>query len=222
MEMRTGFRRKLKEIQEEIVVMGGLVTDGLSRSMEALKARDLKLAQKVIDDDAEINRKRFEIENKCIELIATQQPAAGDLRVIIAALNIIIELERIGDYAVGNARIAILTGDEPPLKPLVDLPRMTEKTIDMLTRSLRAYIGLDTEAAKDIIKEDDEIDNLNDQIYRELVLFMISDPKTVTRATRLMWVSHNLERSADRVTNICERIIFLVSGEMIEAQSSKY
>jgi phosphate transport system protein len=222
MEMRAGFRKSLRGIEDSILMMGGMVADSLDRSMEALKNRDLVLAQKVIDNDAGINNKRFEIENKCIEVIATQQPLASDLRVIIAALNIIVELERIGDYGVGNARIAIMIGDEPPLKPLIDLPRMTEKTIDMLKRSLKAYINLDAGAAKQIGQEDIDIDNLYDQIYRELVLFMVSDPRTITRATRLMWVAHNLERGADRVTNICERIVFLVTGKMEESEDSKY
>jgi phosphate transport system protein len=222
MEMRSGFRKRLMGIQDEILMLGSMVADGLDKSMQSLKERDVELAKKVIADDRAINKKRFDIENKCIELIATQQPMAGDLRVIIAALNIIVELERIGDYGVGNARITIMVGDEPPLKPLVDLPRMTEKTIDMLKRSLKAYINLDAEAAKIISKEDNEIDDLYDQIYRELVLFMVSDPRTITRATRLMWVAHNLERAADRVTNICERISFLVTGKMEESEDSKY
>jgi len=222
MEIRAGFRKGLREIQDDIVIMGSMVTNALARSMDALKNRDLEIAKKVISDDAYINDKRFQIENKCIVIISTQQPLAGDLRIIIAALNIIVELERIGDYAVGNSRIAIMIGDEPPLKPLIDLPKMTEKTIDMLTRSLKAYIALDTEAAQMINQEDDEIDHLYDQIYNELVFFMISDPKTVTRATRLMWVAHNLERAADRVTNICERITFLVTGKMEDSETSEY
>jgi phosphate transport system protein len=222
MEMRPGFRKRLNLIQDNILIMGSMVTDLLSRSMDALKNRDLELAHKIVEKDSGINNKRFEIENNCIELITTQQPLAGDLRIIIAALNVIVELERIGDYAVGNARIAIMIGDEPPLKPLVDLPRMTEKTIDMLKRSLQAYIKLDAEAAKLISKDDNEIDDLYEQVYRELVLFMVSDPRTITRATRLMWVAHNLERAADRVTNICERIVFLVTGKMEEIGDSKY
>ena len=222
MEIRSGFRKRLREIEDEILIMGSMVAESLDKSMEALKNRDLELAKKVIADDGAINKKRFDIENKCIELIATQQPLAGDLRIIIAALNIIVELERIGDYGVGNARITIMIGDEPPLKPLIDLPRMTEKTIDMLKRSLKAYISLDAEAAKIISKEDTGVDDLYDQIYRELVLFMVADPRTITRATRLMWVAHNLERSADRVTNICERIVFLVTGRMEESEDSKY
>jgi phosphate transport system protein len=198
------------------------VSKAIARSTEALQNRDLKLAQQIINDDQKINQKRFEIEEKCVQLIATQQPMASDLRAIISVLNIITELERIGDYAEGNAKIAIMIGNEPPLKPLIDIPHMAEKTIDMLNRSLDAFIKRDADAAKAIIAEDDFIDNLYDQVFRELLFFMAEDPKTITRATRLIWVTHNLERSADRVTNICERVIFIVNGKMEEIKSSTY
>jgi phosphate transport system protein len=191
-------------------------------AIEALQNRDLALAKQIIADDDKINRKRFDIEEKCIQLIATQQPMASDLRTIVAVLNIITELERIGDYAAGNAKIAIMIGNEPPLKPLIDIPRMAEKTVDMLNRSLKAFIDHDVEAARKISAEDDFIDNLYDQVFRELLTFMAEDPKTITRATRLIWVTHNLERSADRVTNICERIVFMVTGKMEESNTSIY
>jgi phosphate transport system protein len=222
MEIRTGFHKKLREIQDDILVMGSMVSKAIVRAIEALQNRDLKLAQQIISDDQKINNKRFEIEEKCVQLIATQQPMASDLRTIISVLNIITELERIGDYAEGNAKITIMIGNEPPLKPLIDIPLMAEKTIDMLNRSLDAFIKPDAESAKAIIAEDDYIDNLYDQVFRELLTFMAEDPKTITRATRLVWVAHNLERSADRVTNICERIIFIVEGKMEEISSSKY
>ena len=222
MEIRTGFHKKLREIQDDILVMGSMVSKATARAIEALQNRDLKLAQQIINDDQKINNKRFEIEEKCVQLIATQQPMASDLRTIISVLNIITELERIGDYAEGNAKITIMIGNEPPLKPLIDIPLMAEKTIDMLNRSLDAFIKPDAESAKAIIAEDDYIDNLYDQVFRELLTFMAEDPKTITRATRLVWVAHNLERSADRVTNICERIIFIVEGKMEEISSSKY
>jgi phosphate transport system protein len=222
MEIRTTFHRRLREIQDEILSMGSMVQKGTNRSVAALKNRDLAAAREIIEEDNQINRKRFEIEEKCIQLIATQQPMASDLRIIVAILNIITELERIGDYAVGISRIVIMIGDEPPLKPLVDIPRMAEKTSDMLTRSLEAFINRDAESARKIVAEDDEVDNLYDQIFRELLTFMAEDPKTITRATRLIWVAHNLERSADRVTNICERVVFIVTGDMEEIRSSKY
>ena len=222
MEMRTGFHKRLREIQDDILVMGSMVSKAIARAVEALQNRDLKLAEQIINDDRKINQKRFEIEEKCVQLIATQQPMANDLRTIISVLNIITELERIGDYAEGNAKIAIMIGNEPPLKPLIDIPHMAEKTIDMLNRSLDAFIKRDAIAAKAIIDEDEFIDNLYDQVFRELLFFMAEDPKTITRATRLIWVAHNLERSADRVTNICERVVFVVDGKMEEIKSSTY
>jgi len=220
--MREVYQKKLNEIQDDILFMGSMVEKAILRSMESLKGRNLELAKQIIDDDQKINKKRFEIEEKCIELIATQQPMASDLRIIISVLNVISELERIGDHAEGIAKIALLIGNEPPLKPLVDLPRMAEKTADMLHRSMDAFIHHDIEAAKKIAAEDDEIDNLYDQVFRELLTFMAEDPRTITRATRLIWVGHNLERSADRVTNICERIVFVVTGKMEEIGASKY
>jgi phosphate transport system protein len=222
METRTVFHRQLQEIQDDVLVVGSMVGKALSRAMDALKNRDLKLAQEIIDDDKKINSRRFEIEEKCVQLIATQAPMASDLRAIIGVLNIITELERIGDHAEGNARIAIMIGDEPPLKPYIDLPRMTERCVDMLKRSMDAMINRDVEAAKAIIREDDIVDNLYDQVFRELLTFMIEDPRTISRATRLIWVAHNLERSADRVTNICERVIFMVTGKLEEQGGSKY
>ena len=222
METRTTFHKRLREIQDDVLAMGSMVSKATLRSIEALKNRDLDLAHQIIADDNKVNRKRFEIEEKCVELIATQQPMASDLRIILAVLNIISEVERIGDYAEGIAKIAIMIGDEPPLKPLIDIPRMAEKTVDMLRRSLDAFVNRDAEAAKKISAEDDMIDQLYDQVFRELLTFMAEDPKTITRATRLIWVAHNLERSADRVTNICERVVFVVTGKMEEIGASKY
>jgi len=220
MEIRSAFHKKLREIQDDILIMGSMVSKATLLAIEALQKRDLALANQIIADDKKINRKRFDIEEKCIQLIATQQPMASDLRTIVSVLNIITELERIGDYAEGNAKITVMIGNEPPLKPLVDIPRMAEKTADMLNRSLTAFINHDADAAIKISAEDDFIDNLYDQVFRELLTFMAEDPKTITRATRLIWVTHNLERSADRVTNICERIVFMVTGKMEESNTS--
>ena len=222
MEMRTAFHKRLREIQYGIMVMGSMGSKAIVRSIEALKNRNQELARQIIEDDRKINDKRFEIEEKCVELIATQQPMASDLRIITAILNITTELERIADYAVGIARIVIYIGDEQPLKPLIDIPRMAELTVDMLSRSMDAFINRDIEAAKKIAGEDDLVDNLYDQVFRELLTIMAEDPKTITRATRLMWTAHNLERAADRVTNICERIVFIVTGKMEEIGASKY
>jgi len=222
MEIRTTFRKRLRDIQDELLAMGSMVEKALTRSVEALKNRDLKLANQIIADDQKINKKRFDIEETCIQLIATQQPMAGDLRTLISVLNIVSELERIGDHAEGIAKIVVMIGDEPPLKPLIDIPRMTEKTVDMLHRSLDAFLNCDENTAKSIATEDDEVDQLYNQVYRELVSYMVEDPKTITRATRLLWVAHNLERCADRVTNICERIVFTVTGKMYEINVSRY
>ena len=214
--MRTDFERNLKQLQDKVLAMGSMVEKAIILSMDSMKNRDTELAHKVIEDDALINAKRFEIEEECIHLIATQAPMARDLRIIVAVLNIIIDLERIGDHAAGNAKITIMLGDEPPLKPLIDLPRMAEKTADMLRRALDAFVRRDADSARAITKEDDEVDALYDQIFRELLYFMTQDPKTVGRATRLIWAAHNMERSADRVTNICERVVFVVTGKQEE------
>jgi phosphate transport system protein len=222
MDIRTEFHKKISEIKGDILAMGSMVEKALLRSTQALKDRDLKVAEQVIGDDVYINEKRYEIEEKCIQLIATQQPLASDLRIIIAVVNIITELERIGDHAEGIARIVIMIGDEPPLKPIIDLPRMAEKTAEMLHRSLDAFNSQDSGLARSVANEDDEVDELYSQVYRELLSYMVEDPKTITRATRLIWVAHNLERSADRVTNICERVVFTVTGKMEEIGASNY
>jgi phosphate transport system protein len=202
--------------------MGNMVNKAIDRSIQALKKRDLTLAHQIIADDAKINQQRFSIENKCIELISAQQLAAGDLRTIVAVLNIITELERIGDYAEGISSVTIMIGDEPPLKPLIDIPRMAEITIEMITKSLQSFVARDVELAKQVVSMDSVVDALNDQVFRELITFMMVDPKTINRATRLIWVSHNLERAADRATNICERVVFTVTGKMEELGTSKY
>jgi len=222
MEIRTTYHKKLRLIQDDILAMASMVEKAITSSVEALKDRNLEMAHQIIADDQKVNRRRFEIEEKCIQLIATQQPMASDLRAIICVLNIITEIERIGDYAEGIAKIVIEIGNEPPLKPLIDIPRMADKVVDMLHRSLDTLVNRDADASKQIANEDDEVDNLYDQVFRELLTFMIEDPKTITRATRLIWVAHDLERSADRVTNICERVVYLVTGKMEEIGASKY
>jgi phosphate transport system protein len=222
MEIRTEFHKRLDEIKDDVLAMGSMVEKAIRLSIDALRERDLALAERIIGDDIKINRKRFEIEEKCIGLIATQQPMASDLRTIMGVTSIITELERIGDYAEGIAKIVVMIGDEPPLKPLVTIPRMAEKTVDMLHRSLEAFCELDEDAARKIAREDDDVDHLYNDLYRVLISFMLEDPKTITRATRFIWVAHNLERSADRVTNICERVVFAVTGKIEEIGASKY
>ncbi|OGO30122.1 MAG: phosphate transport system regulatory protein PhoU [Chloroflexi bacterium RBG_16_56_11] len=222
MEIRTAFHKRLREIQDDVLAMGNMVEKATSRAIEALKERDLAKARQIIADDLKVNKMRFDIEEKCVQLIATQQPMASDLRAILGVLNIITEIERIGDHAEGIAKIVLMIGDEPPLKPLIDIPRMAAKVNDMLHRSLDALINRDAAAARKIASEDDEVDQLYDQVFRELLSFMAEDPKTITRATRLTWVAHNLERSADRVTNICERVVYMVTGKMEEMDVSRY
>jgi len=222
MEKRTDLQGRLQEIQDDVLAIGNMVNKAIDRSIQALKKRDLTLAHQIIADDAKINQMRFSIENKCIDLISAHQLTGGDLRTIVAVLNIIIELERIGDYAEGIASVTIMIGDEPPLKPLIDIPRMAEITIEMITKSLQSFVARDVELAKQVVSMDSIMDALNDQIFRELITFMMIDPKTINRATRLIWVAHNLERAADRATNICERVVFTVTGKMEELGASKY
>jgi len=222
METRTAFHKNLHEVEEDVLTMGNMVAKAMNRSIEALQKRDLTLAHQIITDDAQINEKRFNIEDKCIELIATQQPMASDLRIIVAVLSIIIELERIGDYAEGIAKIVIMIGDEAPLKPLIDIPRMGEITLEMINKSLQSFVTRDVELAMKVVSLDSVVDGLYDQVFRELLTFMMVDPKTTQRATRLIWVAHNLERAADRATNICERVVFTVTGKMEEIGASKY
>lgn len=213
---RMGFERELQHLQDELLVLGSMVQSVLLESVDLLKKRDLEGARRIIAGDRLINEKRFAIEGDCLAVIATQQPAARDLRMLAAVLEVSTELERIGDYAKGISRINLAMGEEPLLKPLIDIPRMAEKTCDMLRRALDAFVRGDVDLARRIPTEDDEIDGLYNQIYRELLTYILADPRNTDRATRLLWAAHNLERAADRVTNICERVIFNVTGEMIE------
>ena len=200
-----------------MLMLGSMVEKAIAASLDALQRRDFDAAQEVIAGDDHIDNKRFEIEEKCVNLIATQQPLATDLRVIITLLHITQELERMGDYAEGVAKIGIAMGDEPPLKPLIDIPRMAEKAEDMVRRSLDALVNRDVITARVVLNNDDEVDALYEQVYRELLTYMIEDPHTIRRATYLIWVAHDLERIADRATNIAERVIFLVTGRLTDA-----
>ncbi len=205
-------RVQLQQRKDDLVAMGLMVQKALSGAVEALKTRNLAMARRIMADDARIDDKRFEIENKCIDMMAENRNSRTDLRTLVAILSMIIELERIGDYAEGIAKIVILIGDEPPLKPLIDIPRMTEITVEMVDTSLKSFLSGDVELAKKVTTIDNTVDNLYDQVFRELLTFMMVDPKTISRATRLIWVAHNLERAADRATNIADRVIYTVSG----------
>jgi len=219
---RTGFDRQLSEIQEDMLVMAGMVENAIERGIEALKTRNVALAHEIIEDDLKINRKRYETEDKCLELIATQQPLASDLRTIVSVLHITVDLERMGDHAEGIAKIALMLADEPPLKPYVDIPRMAEIARGMLMDSLEAFKQRDTALARVVCNRDDEVDELYDKLYHELIGYMVKDPANIQRATYLIWVTHNLERIGDRVTNICERVVYLVEGHIQEMNVSKY
>ncbi|MCB9111864.1 MAG: phosphate signaling complex protein PhoU [Anaerolineales bacterium] len=218
--IRKTFESDIQQVKDEILLLGSMVEHAIIASVEALKKRDIKAAEKIIAEDKEINKKRFGIENQLMILIATQQPMAHDLRLLASSMEIISELERMGDYAKGIANINVRMGDEKLLKPLIDIPRMAQKGVDMLHRSLTAFVNEDVETANAIPVEDDEVDALYNQIYRELMIFIIEDPKNIERANWLLWVAHNLERFADRVTNICERTIFIATGELGEIKSS--
>jgi phosphate transport system protein len=219
---RTEFEHQLLEIQEDMLLMAGMVETAIERGIEALKTRNVNLAHQIIEDDLKINRKRYEAEEKCLELIATQQPLASDLRTIVSVLHITVDLERMGDHAEGIAKIALMLADEPPLKPYIDIPRMADVAIDMLMSSLEAFKDRDPARARAICDRDDEVDALYEQVYRELLTYMINDPRSIQRATYLIWVAHNLERIADRVTNIAERVVYLVEGKIEELNVSKY
>ncbi len=220
--MRESFEKHIKGLNENVVAMCEMVAAATSQSVKALEARDVKEAEQIIKDDLLINKKRWQIEEECINLIALQQPVASDLREIIAVLNVITELERMGDYAEGIARIVIMLGSEPLIRPLVFIPKMAEKTVDMLRRSIQAFVRRDADIAKAICNEDDEVDKLYDQAYHDLLMRMVKDPTLISKATPLVWAAHNLERSADRVTNICERTVFLATGTMPQVNVSRY
>jgi phosphate transport system protein len=203
-------------------MLGSMVEKAIERSIDALVRLDADEARRIIADDTRVNAKRYRLEEDAVRLIATQQPMAGDLRLIASVIHISTDLERIGDYAAGIAKIVLMHGDQPPVKPLIDIPRMAELGRSMLRRSLDALVRRDAAAAREIIAEDDQVDALYDQIYRELLTYMIEDPKLIQRATWLLWAAHNVERIADRATNVCERVVYMVTGQIEKLDSSKY
>lgn len=216
MTTRSAFDKELQRLQDEVLALGSMVEEAIVESVEILKRRDMEGARRLIAEDRRINEKRFEIETNALALIATQQPVASDMRVLAAILEITTELERMGDYAKGIAKINLLLGDEPLLKPLIDLPLMAEKARDMLHQALDAFVRRDVALARVIPSLDNIVDNLYNQINRELLTYVMSDPSTMDRANYLLWAAHNLERTADRVINLCERVVFTVTGEMVE------
>jgi phosphate transport system protein len=219
---RIEYTHDLENLRGAVVSMSSMVDKAVSRAIDALMRQDVAAAQEVIAEDRSINRQRWAVEEDALRLIATQGPMASDLRNIAAAIHIVTDLERMADHAAGIARIVIETATEPLLKPLVDIPRMARIARDMLNDAITAYIEQDAEAAHRIAMRDDEVDALYEQIYRELLTYMMADPSTINRATHLLWVAHNLERIADRVTNICERVVFAATGELTEINVSTY
>ncbi|HUG16650.1 MAG TPA: phosphate signaling complex protein PhoU [Thermomicrobiales bacterium] len=214
--VRVAFSQSLRELQDGVITLGSMVEKAVGRAIESLRNQDVALAQQVVENDENINQMRWQLEENAILLMATQAPMAGDLRRIAAVMHIATELERMADHAEGIAVLTLRTADEPHLKPLVDIPRMADLARELLLEALDAYVDMDAERARQIARRDDEVDRLYEQVYRELLTYMISDPRTITRATHLLWVAHNVERIADRVTNICERVVFVVTGQIEE------
>ena len=213
--LRSDFDRHLADLQTDLAEMGRLVESATQSALNALETQNIELARQIIDDDDEIDRLQDALESKCVVLLATQQPTATDLRAVMCAVHIAAELERMGDYAEGIAKICIRIGDQPLVKPLIDIPRMAELALNMLHESLQAYDSREEWLARKVCADDDAIDDLYNQIYRELLTYMLSDPRTIERATYLLWVAHNLERIADRATNIGERVLWLVTGKTV-------
>lgn len=208
--------RQIHHLQDEVLLLGSMVEQAMLKAVDTLKRRDSIVAKHILRDDQLINEKRYAIENAILILIATQQPMARDLRQMAAILEVITELERMGDYAKGIAKVTIRLGDSPINVGMADILRMTDLAISMLHRALGAFINENAAQAHEIPKEDDQVDALYNQVYRDLVAFMISNPEQIDQANLMMWVVHNLERLADRVTNICERTVFIATGELME------
>ncbi len=219
---RIEFHRHLAALQDELLTLGKMVDDAMVRSMEGLTKRDLALSEQVVRDDDLIDRKRFRLEEQSIQLLATQQPAADDLRILVAVLHIAVELERMGDYAEGISKISLMLGSEPWSTPVQGLEEMAAKAIDMLRRSLDTLVRRDTEGALQVCQSDDEVDAIYDRVVHDLMVYMTEEPQAIHRTTLLLWVAHDLERIADRATNVAERVVFLVTGKMIETNTSRY
>ncbi len=222
MTTRVAYVSQLRDLRDDVVSMASMVDKAIARSTDALQRQNVALAREVMTNDQQINEHRWRTEEKALLLIATQAPMARDLRVIAGVISIATDLERMADHAAGNAKIVVQTADEPLLKPLVDLPRMSELGRAMLSDSITAFIDNDVERAREVARRDDDVDAVYDQVYRELLTYMLADPSTINRATHLLWAAHNLERVADRVTNICERVIFAATGDMEELIVSPY
>ena len=216
------FQRQLATLQDGVLEMGSMVERAVERAMQSLMDRDVALARSVIEDDKDINSIGFHLQNACISLLAQQAPMAGDLRMIVSVTVIASELERMGDHAEGIASIVVLMQDEPLVKPLIDLPIMATKSREMLHNAVQAFVDQDVEAAYRVGAADDAVDRLYDVIYTDLVQIMVGDPSTIEPSTHLLWVAHNLERVADRATNIAERTVYSATGMLPQMDVSSY
>lgn len=215
------FDREIANLKDQVLQLGTMVENAVNTAVEALREGDKKTARKVMAADQYVNEKRYEIENNCLVLIATQQPMARDLRLLAAILEVITELERIGDYAKGIAHICLAVEEDKEADvPRGDLKQMAKIGLGMLNDALQAFVTQDAEAARAIPQRDDEVDELYNKIYRKLLKQMLNNPDAIDNASHLMWAAHNLERLADRVTNISERIVFVATGEIIEMNQS--
>ena len=213
--MQRHFHEELDALKQTLLAVGGLVEDQIRRVMKALLERDDVMAQEVIERDRQVNTYDVEVDEQCVSLLALYQPAAGDLRFITTAMKIVTDLERIGDQAVNIAQRVLELNREPQLKPYIDLPRMAEQAQRMVKESLDAFVARDTALARQVCGEDSEVDLLKEQIFRELLTFMMEDPRTIPRAIRLILISRFMERVADHATNIAEMVVYLVEGKMV-------
>jgi phosphate transport system protein len=216
------FNAELRQLQDAVLILGSMTEKAILDAMESLRDGDTEWSRKIIQDDIKVNRKRFEIEDRTTFVIASQQPMATDLRSLASVLYIITDLERIADHAEGIARINLMLGDEPLPRRLGYIPAMADRAVAMLRNSLKAYIERDVDSARQICDADDEVDRLQDSVYDDCIKAMIADPTTIQRNTYLIWTAHNLERIADRCTNICERVVYTATGHMEEINVSKY
>ena len=211
--MRSTFHQELEGLQQDILRMGTLVEERIAQSVRSLAEGNRELARQIVEGDDDIDRMQLDIETRCLEIIALQQPAASDLRIVGTAIKIVGDLERMADHAVDIARVTERIGDEPLMKPLIDIPRMAELALRMTRDALRAYVRRDPQAAEELLKTDDEVDHLYSQVMRELLVYMMEDPRTIHQGMHLLFVAQHLERVADHATNLGESVIFMVSGE---------
>lgn len=211
--MRSTFDQELEELQQDILRMGTLVEEAIGQAVSSLAAGNLQLAELIVQRDDVVDEMQVQIETRCLQLIALQQPIAIDLRIVGTAIKIVGDLERMADHAVDIARVTLRLGGEPLIKPLIDIPRMADMAQRMARDALRAYVRRDPEAAKELLRTDDQVDHLYAQILRELLVLMMEDPRTIHQATHLLFVAQHLERVADHATNLGESVIYMVSGE---------